>query len=572
MRSFVGEALTIAILVFVLQSREIGAIGDSENERIITKTALGEIAGVTLKSRSGSNYYAFRGIRYAKPPIGKLRFQAPETIDPWTEIYDATQDGPQCPQPKITDTVRESEDCLMLNIYTKELSKNGTVPTDLKPVLFYIHPGGFYASSGLSALFNADYLMDHDVVLVTINYRLGSLGYMSTGTKDSPGNAGFKDQVEALKFVRDHISAFGGNPNSVTALGYSAGALSITLHMVSPMSQGLFHRAIVMSASATGQWSPPQHQLELAEKQARLFNCTTATPHEMVMCLQNVDALEMGRRLPEMFEWGKGNPVLLWKPVIEPDFGQERFLTEDPTISYLEGRYMKVPVITGITKDEFVTLAHGVLSNDTLKYEFDAKFNELAPICFLYERNTEKSKRISQTLRKKYVNFPLISETRLPQLGELFSDSTIGFSVHRFAELASRHSKVFYYKHTFRGRYSFFYYPESKPYGVVHHDDLLYLFGVPLLAPTFGQNDPENLNVERMTRMWTTFAEKGNPNDPTDEYLKVLKWTPYSPLLDNYLEIGNEENFAMKQGLYADRYSIWDELFPLPVTNKSQHL
>uniref|UniRef100_A0A1B0F029 Carboxylesterase type B domain-containing protein n=1 Tax=Lutzomyia longipalpis TaxID=7200 RepID=A0A1B0F029_LUTLO len=206
-----------------------------------------------------------------------------------------------------------------------------------------------------------------------------------------------------------------------------------------------------MSASATGQWSPPQHQLELAEKQARLFNCTTATPHEMVMCLQNVDALEMGRRLPEMFEWGKGNPVLLWKP--------------------------------------------------------------------------------------------------------LFSDSTIGFSVHRFAELTSRHSKVFYYKHTFRGRYSFFYYPESKPY-----------------APTFGQNDPENLNVERMTRMWTTFAEKGNPNDPTDEYLKVLKWTPYSPLLDNYLEIGNEENFAMKQGLYADRYSIWDELFPLPVTNKSQHL
>lgn len=355
MRSFAGVAYVV-ILVLFLHPEKICVSG--EDEKTIVKTNLGEIEGVKLKSRLGKSYHSFRGIRYAKSPTAQLRFQPPEPVDPWTGAYDATKDGPQCPQPSFNGAIVESEDCLRLNIYTKEVPINGSFPNNnLKPVLFYIHPGGFYASSGISAMFGPEFLMDRDVVLVTINYRLGSLGYLSTGTKDSPGNAGFKDQVMALKFIRDHISAFGGDPNSITLFGYSAGALSITLHMVSPMSQGLFHRAIVMSASATGQWPPPEHQLDLAEKQARLFNCTTATPKELVECLRTVDGLEMGKRLAEMFEWGSGNPVLLWKPVIEPDFGQERFLTEDPTISYLEGRYMKVPVIAGITKDEFVSFA-----------------------------------------------------------------------------------------------------------------------------------------------------------------------------------------------------------------------
>ncbi|XP_059617683.1 juvenile hormone esterase [Phlebotomus argentipes] len=569
MRSIAGVPLIVAILVLFSPPEKVSA--KSEDGNIVVKTSLGDIRGVTLKSRLGESFSAFRGIRYANPPTGQLRFQPPEPVNPWSGVYDATKDGPQCPQPKINNEIVESEDCLRLNIYSRQVTKND----NLKPVLFFIHPGGFYAFSGLSAMFGPEYLMDHDVVLVTINYRLGSLGYLSTGTADSPGNAGFKDQVVALKFIRDHISAFGGDPNSVTAFGYSAGALSITLHMVSPMSRGLFHKAIVMSASAIGQWSPPEHQLELAQKQARLFNCTTETPKALVDCLRKADAIDMGNKLSEMFELGSQNPlmpVLLWKPVIEPDFGQERFLVEDPTISYLEGRYMKIPVIAGITKDEFVQFAHGILTNDNLKYEFDARFNELAPIAFLYERNSERSKKISQTLRKYYVNFPLISESRIPQLGELFSDSSIGFSVHRFTQLASRHTKVFYYKNTFHGRYSFFYYPEGKPYGVVHHDDLLYLFGVPLLAPTFAQNDPENLNVERMTRLWTTFAGKGNPNNPNDEYLSSAQWTPYSSLLDNYLEIGNGDNFTMREGLYSDRFRVWDELFPLPLTNKTSHL
>lgn len=121
-----------------------------------------------------------------------------------------------------------------------------TRSTPKKPVIVYIHPGGFYSVSGQSKNFaGPQNLMDQDIVLVTINYRLGTLGFLSTGTKDYPGNAGLKDQVMALRWVKLHIANFGGDPSSVTLMGYSAGGMSVSLHMVSPMSKGI----VILSVS-----------------------------------------------------------------------------------------------------------------------------------------------------------------------------------------------------------------------------------------------------------------------------------------------------------------------------------
>lgn len=191
-----------------------------------------------------------------------------------------------CPQPN-NDLSDVSEDCLRLNIYTRELPKEDTFTR--KPVLVYFHPGGFYAVSGQSKNFAGPHmLLDEDIVLVTVNYRLGSLGFMSTGTEECYGNMGLKDQVQALKFIQMHISRFGGDPNSVTIMGYSAGAVSVTLHMVSPMSRGLFHKAIVMSGASTAQWKLPNDQLDLARKQARVLSCPDDNIKEMMNCLSKV--------------------------------------------------------------------------------------------------------------------------------------------------------------------------------------------------------------------------------------------------------------------------------------------
>lgn len=153
-------------------------------------------------------------------------------VKSWNGTFDAIRDSPKCPQPVIS-AAEISEDCLRLNVYTKNISSIAN-----KPVIIFIHSGGFYESSGRSDEFGPEYLIQRDIVLVTINYRLALLGFLSTGTKEAPGNNGLKDQVIALRWVKKHIQSFGGDPNSITIMGYSAGGISITMHMVSPMSKG----------------------------------------------------------------------------------------------------------------------------------------------------------------------------------------------------------------------------------------------------------------------------------------------------------------------------------------------
>ena len=130
--------------------------------------------------------------------------------------------------------------------------------------------------------------MDRDIVLVTMNYRLGTLGFLATGTKEAPGNAGFKDQVLALKWIQNNIAKFGGSPELVTIAGQSAGGRCVSLHMVSDMSKGLFHRAIALSGAITPQWKIGLDQLDLARKQARLVKCPDDNIDAMVNCLKQV--------------------------------------------------------------------------------------------------------------------------------------------------------------------------------------------------------------------------------------------------------------------------------------------
>ncbi|KAL1132550.1 hypothetical protein AAG570_010503 [Ranatra chinensis] len=144
-----------------------------------------------------------------------------------------------CPQPGATQTYGSalvSEDCLHVNVYTKEVK--GEHDYFLRPVIVFFHSGGWFSGTNRSDWLGPDYLLDEDILLVTVNYRLGPLGFLSTNDEHAVGNYGMKDQVLALKWVKHNISAFGGNPNNVTISGYSAGSISVMLHMLSPMSNG----------------------------------------------------------------------------------------------------------------------------------------------------------------------------------------------------------------------------------------------------------------------------------------------------------------------------------------------
>uniref|UniRef100_A0A1Y1JWV6 Carboxylic ester hydrolase n=1 Tax=Photinus pyralis TaxID=7054 RepID=A0A1Y1JWV6_PHOPY len=532
-------------------------LASGNHECPMVSTPSGDLQGSIILSVLGKPIYSFRGIRYAKAPVDELRFQPPVPVGKWNGVYDASKDGPACPQP---GNLTISEDCLLLNVYTTKLPSAHHNPK--RPVLFYIHPGGFYGLSSVSKWVGPHYYLDQDIVLVTINYRLGSLGFISTGDHWAPGNNGMKDQVVALKWVKEHIASFGGDPNLVTIVGYSAGSRSVYAHVVSPMSRGLFHRAIAMSAHFFGQLPPVNHQFPIAQKQARLVGCPDDTSENIIKCLKTKSAKEIADTLRGFSEFGI-DPVVVWWPVVELDFGQERFLTEAPLKSVLKGNFHKVPIMGGLTVDEFSYRALGLVNNPELLKTMDEEFDRVAPIAFIYERNTTRSKTVSRKLREEFLGLEPLSQSSVQGVGHLYADGIGGFGINRgIKALAAKNTEcTYYYRFSYQGRFSYFYLPNTTtPYGVVHHDDLLYLIYSERF-PKLNTSDPEYAMVRKLTTLHTNFAYTGNPTPSKSALFDNELWVPITPENNAYMEIGKK--LKMKKNLNEERYSVWRELFPL---------
>lgn len=298
---------------------------------------------------------------------------------------DLIEEGHICPQPDAN----YEEDCLHLNVYTKSLQ-----PTELQPVIVFIHPGGLYIGN---CNFGADYLLEKDVVLVTFNYRLAFFGFSSTGTSDVTSNAGFKDQVLALKWVRDHIVHFGGNPNCVTLMGISAGGLSVEVHLVSPMSRGLFHRIVQMSGGILPQKKLPNEQNYLVKRLAKLIECDDAD--RAIDCVKNASTRAIASNLRKIFDFGFDHPVYPWLPIIEPK-SDEAFLHEDPFQSMTRGEFAKVPILLSYTKLEAAMIGIYFQKYEDKLHEYLLDYKRIAPICLMYERNDT----ITDDFQKNYID------------------------------------------------------------------------------------------------------------------------------------------------------------------------
>src|SRR6516164_5621133 len=219
----------------------------------VVETTFGPVLGT-----DDGEIKAWKGIRYAAPPIGDLRFRVPEPPQRWTEVADATFFGPACPQPTLPNIpldlgAPQDEDCLRLNIWASA----DTEPGDAKPVMVWLHGGAYVLGASSQPLYDGRRLVSGgDVVVVTVNYRLGALGFLDLSSFNTPGrpfdsNIGLHDVLAALRWVRDNIAAFGGDPHRVTLFGESAGAGIVTTLLTSPAAEGLFTGAIAQSSPAT---------------------------------------------------------------------------------------------------------------------------------------------------------------------------------------------------------------------------------------------------------------------------------------------------------------------------------
>lgn len=331
-------------------------------------TETGPIAGVRLKSL-GEHVDAYLGIPFAEPPVGDLRFQKPVPIHPWNDTLQATRKPKGCVQTNfsvfedakldMSDTI---EDCLYLNVWVPRRSAGGDDPVNEKPlpVFVFIYGGLFtWGSSGLQLYDGLDFAARSRVIYVNFNYRVNLLGFLNASSPEAPGNMGLYDQVEALRWISRNIQYFGGDPAAVTLAGHSAGAASVSYHMMSDLSKGLFRRAVLFSGSPAAMgYSEYANQRDNFRTLGHALNCTDRSRTfesqvpDVVRCLRQVDAHELTK---------KAEKALSYRFIsVLPGYG-DAFLKNSP-LDLDHSRVHIKEIFLGTTPDEGAYLVSQMLS------------------------------------------------------------------------------------------------------------------------------------------------------------------------------------------------------------------
>ncbi|KAI7815083.1 carboxylesterase [Rhyzopertha dominica] len=443
----------------------------------VVDTPLGKVRGTYKKSFSGKTYAAFQGIPYAKPPVGELRFEPPQEVDPWPGTWHADQLHTcvqrATPFTEAESSVSGSEDCLYVNVYTPR--RRPTTGDNLE-VLVHFHGGAYMVGSG-HFLVNPDFIMDRDFVFVTLNYRLAALGFLSTQDGVVPGNNGLKDQAFALKWIQENIKYFGGNPGSVTLTGFSAGGSSTHYHYLSPLSKGLFHRGYSFSGNVL---CPSAYQREPVEKFRRLASYVGcyeegASTKTIVDCLKKRPASHIVDSYKHFQELGF-YPMNPFGPIAETK-SDGAFLTDLPHKLLQEGKIHKLPWINSNTEQDLAMVA-GMLEPqaDVLEDKWDEFIHYLMDTNYTV---AEKDKtQVARKIKDFYLGNEKLSKETWLKLAEMLNDRLVLNDAVRSYLLQSEHAPVYNilygYKPTVTMASLFF--ETDFDYGVLHGDDIILVF------------------------------------------------------------------------------------------------
>jgi para-nitrobenzyl esterase len=450
-------------------------------DSLALKTAEGRVRGKLLNQ---GKVRAFLGLPYAAPPVGGLRWKAPEPLAHWQGERDATRYGAPCAQGKPYSDMsfqdaEPGEDCLFLNVYTPA---SATKKSKL-PVMFWIHGGSYSYGSSSEPRHNGDFLPTKGVVLVTINYRLGVLGFLATEElakegNGAAGNYGLMDMVAALQWVRRNIAYFGGDSENVTIFGESAGSFAVSTLMASPMARGLFQKAIGESGGAFGKDILATDSLEAREKHDGAW----------VRSL-GVSTLEQLRALPvsKMLAPSDAKNADRFHPDIDG-----KFLTEPVAVTYAAGRQAHVPLLIGWNRDEGGGAGAG-MTTERWKALAEDRFKERAPeFLALYPGATDAEAARSAT--------------------DYNGDMFIAFGTWKWMEAHRKtgESPIYRYHFELAAPTSKFH-PESFAF---HSDEIEYVFGNLDTRPGAEWRSEDRKLSDQMMSYWTNFARTGNPNGP----------------------------------------------------------
>ncbi|XP_068441606.1 cholinesterase-like [Clinocottus analis] len=527
---------------------------------IVIQTTHGRVQGKLL-SVLGGDIRAFLGIPYGKPPLKKLRFSPPEPVDSWEGVKDATQFPNSCYQ--VPDTTFSgfkgaemwnpntplSEDCLYLNVWSPRFNKTQPIPSSLAPVFVWIYGGGFSQGTSSLDLYDGRFLSKSEgVVVVSMNYRLGALGFLKISEdKNHQGNAGLLDQRMALQWVSKNIAAFGGDPTKVTLFGESAGSGSVGFHLLSPGSQGLFRRAVLQSGTPNAPWGTHSQEETWRRtlKLATLLGCPQSPQSDMRACLQEADPMEVVLKQYEVVP----QRALLNLPFIPHVDGH--FLTDTVEALLSTHNLPKKEVLFGLNQDEgpyflvygspgFNIVDQSLITrneflsgvNLTLPRESDAI---KAGVVFHYTDWTDEDNRT----------------TNRDSLGSLVGDLYFVCPALEFAHRYSQSGgKTFLYLFNHRSSVN----PWPEWMGVMHGYEIEFVFGMPLDA-SLGYTKNEVNMTKKFMKHWANFARTGNPSIDGDD------WPTFTPEQQQYVTL-NYNRPERRRMMRAKECHLWNTFLP----------
>ncbi|HUX43137.1 MAG TPA: carboxylesterase family protein, partial [Terracidiphilus sp.] len=446
------------------------------------KTTMGKLHGKTIND---GKVRAYLGIPYAAPPVGDLRWKAPQPAAKWKGNRDASHFGAHCAQGRVfADMVFQdagpSEDCLYLNVFAPATAKKNAN----LPVMFWIHGGGYSGGASSEPRHNGDFLPLKGVVLVTINYRLGIFGFLASSElakegDGSAGNYGLMDMVSALHWVHANIAKFGGDPANVTIFGESAGSFAVSTLMASPMAQGLFAKAIGESGAAfpSALNLGGESVADSAKKDDEWLSSVGVNSLAQLRALSTDEVLALVTKKPTSFD---------------PDI-DGRVLTQPVPETYAEGKQAHVPMLAGWNADEGSFFAMRPITVAGWKDMAEKMFKDrAAEFLSLYPGNTDAE------ARRSAIDFG--------------SDSFIAFGTWKWIEAQCKTGDAPVYRYHFElAALPSKFHPGTFAF---HSDDIEYVFGTLDTRPGWTIRPEDRKLSEQFMSYWTNFARTGDPNGP----------------------------------------------------------